>query len=906
MLVLLLAGGCGSPQSETRITFDAIPDRVWAGPELYANRLQDWRVRGGRLESVETRTAKPMRTVHLLSTWLSADAGDATISVDFGSINQADAIDGSSQAVVGDSGSRDRSSTWAGLLIGAGGSHVDHRISALVHHWPAEDGGIIVGVDGTGSIVVRDNAVNRGYRRPVGNIPTDAWPIIEPAESEVISEPGESVRLVIQIQPGPRTSDVAWESTYELVVEAHNPDSDVLLARSRYSEVAGLNVDGSIAVVSHGSPNNGGSGYWFNNLSVDGSKTRHDPSREFGPVLGAFHTLSNDVLKLTAQFGPLGSDESRTAALEVRRDGRWVEAARADIVDGSFTASFRVPGWDASKDTPYRVAYDLSGYRGVETSHYVGTIRAVPSDKESFVLAAMNCQNMSGGDGQWNHDHFWYPHAEMVDAVAHHQPDMLFFAGDQIYEAGLEGVERSPVQTATLDYLNHWYRFVFAFRDLARDIPAVIIPDDHDVYHGNVWGNGGVREPGTFSPPTDAGGYVMDPEWVNMVHRTQVSHLPDPVDPEPIANGITVYHTSMEYAGISFAILADRMWKSPPVTTVPDADVWNGWPQREGYDAHDADVPGAQLLGPRQLSFLDNWALDWSGGTWMKVVLSQTLFANLATIPESAASGAVLPGLSLPKPGEYQRGDKVASDMDSNGWPQTGRNEALRRMRKGFAFHIAGDQHLGSYVHYGIDAFGDAGNAFVVPSIANIWPRRWFPPEPGMNRDEGAPDYTGEFFDGLGNRMTVHAVANPVDAGVEPSALYDRSPGYGIIRFDRETREITSEAWPRWVDPASAGANQYDGWPVTVPQEANFGRRDGGALPQIDFASGMQPVVLVVDEVSRDTLYAIRPPGASYRPLVPDEGRSYTVIIRYDGDDGSSADNAVLTNQRPSPIEPPS
>ena len=34
------------------------------------------------------------------------------------------------------------------------------------------------------------------------------------------------------------------------------------------------------------------------------------------------------------------------------------------------------------------------------------------------------------------------------------------------------------------------------------------------------------------------------------------------------------------------------------------------------------------------------------------------------------------------------------ADFDANGWPQTGRNRALRAMRKAFAFHIAGDQHL--------------------------------------------------------------------------------------------------------------------------------------------------------------------------------------------------------------------
>ena len=64
--------------------------------------------------------------------------------------------------------------------------------------------------------------------------------------------------------------------------------------------------------------------------------------------------------------------------------------------------------------------------------------------------------------------------------------------------------------------------------------------------------------------------------------------------------------------------------------------------------------------------------------------------------------------------------------------------------------------------------------------------------------------------------MTVVAVANPVKSGEPPEALNDRVPGYGILRFHRATREITVECWPRWVDPRSRDARQYEGWPITV------------------------------------------------------------------------------------------
>jgi len=445
--------------------------------------------------------------------------------------------------------------------------------------------------------------------------------------------------------------------------------------------------------------------------------------------------------------------------------------------------------------------------------------------------------------------------------VATHEPDMLFFAGDQIYESGLAGIERGPLDVAALDYLYHWYRFVWAFRDLARDIPTVMIPDDHDVYHGNVWGAGGIKAEGEHTPFSDNGGYGMDAAWVNMVHRTQVSNLPDPVDPAPIEQDITVYHTAIEYGGISFGVVADRMFKSSPTIAVPAGEVVNGWPQAEGFNAAtQADVAGAVLLGERQLSFLDDWAADWSGGTWMKVLLSQTL------------------SLDNPEPDEYPEDYKIATDMDSNGWPQTGRNRALRAMRRGFAFHVVGDQHLGSFVHYGVDAQNDSGYGFVVPSIANIWPRRWFPPQPGANRAEGAPRYTGEYLDGFGNLMNVLAVANPVRSGQEPAALYDRVPGYGIIRLRRDTREIVVEAWPRWIDPTVPDAQQYHGWPQTVQQEDGYGRRAAGYLPELIFTA-RDPVVQVVDEWTGEIQYTLRINGQRFRPKVFSLAPTYTIWV---------------------------
>jgi len=297
-----------------------------------------------------------------------------------------------------------------------------------------------------------------------------------------------------------------------------------------------------------------------------------------------------------------------------------------------------------------------------------------------------------------------------------------------------------------------------------------------------------------------------------MVQRTQTSHLPDPFDPAPVKQNIGVYYCSLEYGGVSFAILEDRKFKSAPKPLLPKAEIWNGWAQGKGFNAKkESDVAGAKLLGERQLRFLRQWAVDWNKETWMKVVLSQTIFANVATLPKGSKSGAVIPKLKLLQPGEYAENDTPVADMDSNGWPQSGRNEAVKAMRRGFAVHIAGDQHLGSTIQYGVEQWRDSGFALCVPSIANFWPRRWFPMAEGLNRSEGAPRYSGDFEDGFGNKMTVHAVSNPHAYGKKPTLLHNFAPGYGIVTLVKSSREIILENWPRYADPKKGGKPYPDG-----------------------------------------------------------------------------------------------
>lgn len=853
------------------------PDRVWIGRDHWANRLQDWRLESGGAVCVEARPRFGLRTLHLLTHWLDADGeGSFRARVRIGA----------------DAG--DRAGSAAGFLFGAGGDAVDHRLTSQVHGSPAEDGGYLLLVDGEGRLSVLD------FEQPVDG--GGLWSMKTNHGLEALAAV-EGVRYQGEgfgaAGPRPIELDVtgAWyDGRRTVTASVRDASSEAVLSTATWGDVPPSLFDGAVALVSHRGPAGSERGYRFEDWSLDGELVGADETRGFGPLAFVHYAVDETGgpecarLELTAQSVPLGAADTLVASLELADEsGEFTQAATAPFVRGSATFHFTVDGVDASRDTPFRVRYVPRRITAAgegqpnpgATAVYEGIVAARPAD-DAMTIAVVNCQKSFTGDLRWNESGLWFPHAKVAQHVAAQEPHLLYFAGDQIYEGDLTPAITRPIDDALLDYLHKWYRHGWSFGELTRRLPSVVVPDDHDVYHGNVWGNAGVREPDPGDLTVqDRGGYKMPPAFVNAVHRTQVEHLPAPRGEPTLGVGITTYHTTLNWGGGSFAVLADRMYKSPPAVVVPEGRVRNGWSLAPDFDpAAQADVPGAVLLGSSQLDMLADWGSSWPAGAWFKACLSQTPFANVATIPETANSGNVIPSLKVPAPGAYVSGDKRAADMDSNGWPQSGRDAAVRLLRAAGAFHLTGDQHLGSTLRYGVDDFDDAGFVLSSPAVANTWPRRWFPDpgkrEPGGAVDPGAPGYTGRFFDGFGNRMTVLAVANPRSEGIEPTRLNDRAPGYGIARVDRAAGSVQLEAWPRHVDPTAEGARPYAGWPVRFNLSEADGRAPVGWLPDLRLAGPTVLQVVLEGEVPQVVYTRLLPAGPVRLPIF-DGDASYTI-----------------------------
>lgn len=541
-------------------------------------------------------------------------------------------------------------------------------------------------------------------------------------------------------------------------------------------------------------------------------------------VAFALYTHDRGVLKLTAQLYPLKPGEPREARLEFQRDGTWTEAARSPVLFPGWSTHFRIEEWDDTQDVPYRVRHG-------ETAMFAGLIRRDPRDKDVIVVANMSC-NSSRTTGL---------RPEIIDNLKAQNPDLLFFAGDQTY--------RHTEHTAG------WIEFGLQFRDVIRDRPTITIPDDHDVGHPNLWGENGKRS--TISGNAD-GGYFYPPEYVNLVQRQQTWHLPDPVDPAPIEREITVYFTRLRVGGIDFAILEDRKFKSGPAGKIPQMGPRPDHINDPKYDPKSIDLPGLQLLGERQHKFLSEWTADWTGAE-VKAVLSQTAFCGAVHM-------------------HGRRNERLLADLDCNGWPQSARNRALEELRRVQAVHLCGDQHLAVVVKHGVSEFGDGPYAFTSPALVNTIYGRWWHPEdekPGPNPVADSPlPWTGDFKDGLGNRISMLAYANPPNIADERQ----RADGYGLVRFDKKKRQITFECWPRFADANEGDKAQFPGWPLTVAMADNDGRKPTAWLPELLFEGATNPVVQVINQKTNEVLYTLRIRGHRFQPPVFEAGE-YTVRV---------------------------
>jgi len=745
--------------------------RNWIGPEYWANPLMNWRLSDGRIECSHGGWVNEL---HSLTHQIKPGPGSFSMTVKTGLIERP--------------GVTSNEPIFAGFTFATLGHRNDYRANIL--HDIAE---------GFGAILQQERPILAG-------ITNDGQLVVgsETSESVLGAEDLSQIKLELSLdydagQAKVRLTATRSDGTQESLSNSIDRESltgNIALACHPLEAIPRSRHD-------HSDPDH--PTFWFSDWNAAGDKIVARLWQSYDPILWTQYTTSRGVLKLMAFFVPMEESASKTAELQIKRFGRWSTTAKAEIEPLSLTALFRVENWNESQETEYRVAYDWRSVAGDTTAYWGGRIRKNPTGKSEIKLAGLSCSNSE-----------IFPYSFFVSNLVEQDPDLVFFSGDQIYEPnGGYGIvfagTDEDVPRAALNYLGKFWYLGIGFRELMKDRPTVMMPDDHDVYSNDLWGKSGIPMPGDGEANTMRcfGGYRMHPRWVEVVERTQMGHHPDAYDDTPVQQGLNARYTSVDIGDVSFALINDRRFKSAPGDVIdameplfamrgernlPKLDTIN----EKNFDTRLLDRRDLTLLGERQLEFLKEWG---QGPAKLRAVLSQSPYC--------------------------QPHHLMVADFDSNGWPQSARDRALKVIRETGAVMVHGDLHFATLVQQGVDEWEDAGWAFTLPAVSTQTHRAWRPEVEPRNHIPGMPDYTGRFYDGWGNKITMWAAANPFsfvidedyqgDGRATLDYLRESGLGYGIVRFNTEKQEVTFESWPVFGD--FKGFNQHQqhpGFPKTV------------------------------------------------------------------------------------------
>ena len=131
--------------------------------------------------------------------------------------------------------------------------------------------------------------------------------------------------------------------------------------------------------------------------------------------------VSDGVLKMSlhTDLNPLKPVFAK-AELWLERKDAWTKVSESEVEALTAMAVFRIEDWNSRESTPYRVVCGSSRIEGI--------IRAEPKDKAILKLMAVACVN-----------DIFFPYKKTVAQMIAQDPDLIFFAGDQLYESNSGG-----------------------------------------------------------------------------------------------------------------------------------------------------------------------------------------------------------------------------------------------------------------------------------------------------------------------------------------------------------------------------------------------------------------------------------------------------------------------------------
>ncbi len=810
LLFLLLFPWSLFAQKATVFSFDTIENRRWVGADFWANRLQNWEVKNGK---IYCSRPEELSTLHLLTHEMQSSKSSSEISFEVGR-NELAASDTAAKA---------------GIIIGLSDESLNYKARAMIQRFTSNEDGVWIGIKG-----------NRLFAQ---DLPTSKILCNADVTANFKSKESIIIRLLIS-----RTKK--------------NEPRIYLYVDGRFVQeiaIANENKNGSIALAI-GSTKDGNE-FYFNNLSLSNLASKRE--RTFGPISTCLYTLNDNVLNFSAQLMPINLHENDSVVIELQHDNKWLKFATVAVSGNQ--ARLRDFTWNHNQAMPYRTRLKRGDL--LVGSFYEGVIATPNQNANEVRIAAVSCNGIYAISQHYmDYRSIWTPYELLEQKHKELRPDLLVFLGDQMYETRPLPLETKP-HLLESDYNYRWLLWCLEMNDLTRNLPTVIMMDDHDYFQGNLWGDGSRladKEVPANLPAhyltheddwqTDNGGFVMDVEFLNRAQLLQTGHLPQTYSKSE--NPIKNYFTTLNFNGVGMAILEDRKFKSAPLKALPNVPSIVGIALSDSIVTDSLENKEAVLLNDEQLKMLNDWSAEWKRQD-MKLVFTQSVYACLSSVRRG-----YVPYLSdnITVNNTSLIGARLAKDMDANGWPKNGRDTALKVIRKSAALIVGGDQHFPSISQQGIKDWKDASYTLTIPALSNTYPRFFIP---------DSSDFHGNnnYKDGFGNKVSMLAYSNPVKKDSMPM-WHEGAPGFGFIVCNKSQKTYSI----RFMDFANPSTFEYE-QKIKVVDNAYS---SSPYKTKIIKVKASNPLLILKDENGK-VLYSLR--GNNLQLNVPSFGKYFIEVI---------------------------
>lgn len=818
-LLSLLTLSCGNISNHHESRWDETPQRVWVGADYWANRLQDWRLRKGRLECIDN--SKSLRTVHLLTRALNKSNKSFTLSVQTGTLSE----------------SARRTDAWAGFLIGAGDLKDDYRMRSLIHKAHGRNGGLVVGINGKGEIVAIDNANQRqhiGLERKKTFYP------------EGIPPGGVELNLLAREVGG----------SYKLTLWARKVRDGSTVDSAYIKGIAPERMQGNIALAAHISEHSHKKSFWFKNWKVQGGKLTKHNNRRFGPVQGVHYTLHRDTMRLTAQMPPLSRNNLHPLRLEIRKKGsnKWQQAAKTEITTPGWMAKFVVPGWQSNTAWKYRLTYPLKENDALLP--YTGTIKKEP--EKEVVLSTIDAPEIIkktiDSITDFTNNNLWLPHRLKVRNVLGKKPDLLAYTGSRLFRnkpTRLILDSSGLSDQLYLDYLYKWSLICWLHGPLTRNTPSLVMPEATD---------------------------SLPVPFINMAMKTQTAHMPPPYNPQPDSRGVEPWYTRLVYGGADLAVVEDDLMQPDtlttgirernnfPVVTKRDRQLrflknWtNSWddidikavvtntssiqhitqpPAPSGSKENLSPAGGQEGEKPQFLLQLNKKA-SHATSNQVKGVLSQIRKSHALIIK----GGSRMPYLIHHGIHDWE---DAGYEFGFPSWSQATLPHSAEMVIQN---KNTTDSVLPDSLTLAAKFRDPHGHPLILKTLTK-----------GNDRNlSGGPQ--NKSLDRVNH---------------DTSNLSGMVPGFGIVRFNTRDQKISISVWPAEGDHQNT--QPFSGWPVDLSVQENYIDNPRSHLPEI-IAKGLgtQPVYKLYHYNQPGLIYARRARDTVFRPPVIDES-IFTLVV---------------------------